>query len=102
MPADSSTVTAAEDQALFTDPVARALLDARRDQAERLLNRVRIAVLLLLGLGGGGLGIDVACIERQIVLRQVGLRTALWLGGSLGVNLGGRRPALGRIVNHGP
>ena len=37
-------------QALFADPMARALLEARRDQAERLLNRVRIAVLVLLAI----------------------------------------------------
>lgn len=35
---------------LFADPIARALLDERRDVAERLLNRVRIVVLLLLGI----------------------------------------------------
>ncbi|NUQ19380.1 MAG: histidine kinase [Gemmatimonadaceae bacterium] len=35
--------------AIFADPVARELLEERRDQAERLLNRVRIVVLLLLG-----------------------------------------------------
>ena len=34
--------------AFFADPIARALLDERRDAAERLLNRVRIVVLLLL------------------------------------------------------
>ena len=36
--------------ALFDDPIARALLDERRDAAERLLNRVRIVVLLLLAI----------------------------------------------------
>ena len=36
--------------AIFADPIARALLEERRDQAERLLNRVRIVVLLLLGV----------------------------------------------------
>jgi signal transduction histidine kinase len=44
-PADAST------PALFADPIARALLDERRDVAERLLNRVRIVVLLLLAIG---------------------------------------------------
>jgi hypothetical protein len=42
--ADAST------PALFDDPIARALLDERRDAAERLLNRVRIVVLLLLAI----------------------------------------------------
>ena len=37
-------------KALFADPMARALLEARRDQAERLLNHVRIAVLVLLAI----------------------------------------------------
>jgi len=42
--ADAST------PALLDDPIARALLDERRDAAERLLNRVRIVVLLLLAI----------------------------------------------------
>ena len=36
--------------AIFADPIARELLEQRRDEAERLLNRVRIVVLLLLGV----------------------------------------------------
>lgn len=40
----------ASQPALFADPIARALLDERRDAAERLLNRVRIVVLLLLAI----------------------------------------------------
>jgi len=36
--------------ALFADPIARGLLDERRDAAERLLNRVRIVVLVLLAI----------------------------------------------------
>lgn len=49
---DESRMTAppATAPAIFADPIARALLEQRRDQAERLLNRVRIAVLLLLGV----------------------------------------------------
>jgi len=42
---------AASPPALFADPIARDLLDERRDAAERLLNRVRIVVLLLLAIG---------------------------------------------------
>ena len=41
---------AAATPALYDDPIARALLDERRDAAERLLNRVRIVVLLLLAI----------------------------------------------------
>ena len=36
--------------AIFADPIARELLGQRRDEAERLLNRVRLVVLLLLGV----------------------------------------------------
>jgi len=43
-PADATT------PALFADPIARGLLDERRDAAERLLNRVRIVVLVLLAI----------------------------------------------------
>lgn len=46
-PADDHTLRAAE-PSLDADPIARALLEERRDSAERLLNRVRIVVLLLL------------------------------------------------------
>lgn len=35
---------------ILDDPVARALLEQRRDDAERLLNRVRIVVLVLLAV----------------------------------------------------
>jgi two-component sensor histidine kinase len=35
---------------ILDDPVARALLEQRRDEAERLLNRVRIVVLVLLAI----------------------------------------------------
>ena len=35
---------------ILDDPVARELLEQRRDEAERLLNRVRIGVLLLLAI----------------------------------------------------
>src|SRR5690348_15444584 len=38
--------------ALFADPIARGLLDERRDSAERLLNRVRIVVLVMLAIAG--------------------------------------------------
>ena len=38
--------------ALFAHPIARGLLDERRDSAERLLNRVRIVVLVLLAVAG--------------------------------------------------
>ncbi|HEX2780007.1 MAG TPA: histidine kinase [Gemmatimonadaceae bacterium] len=50
MQTDRDTARAPMGGPLFADPVARALLDERRDQAERLLNRVRIAVLLFLGV----------------------------------------------------
>ncbi|MFL5562743.1 MAG: sensor histidine kinase [Gemmatimonadaceae bacterium] len=42
--------TTADTPTLFADPIARALLDERRDAAERLLNRVRIVVLVLLAI----------------------------------------------------
>jgi two-component sensor histidine kinase len=47
---DVATDTASP--ALFADPIARGLLDERRDSAERLLNRVRIVVLVLLAIAG--------------------------------------------------
>jgi two-component sensor histidine kinase len=50
MTAERDAQTAPAERVIFADPVARALLEARRDEAERLLNRVRIAVLLLLGV----------------------------------------------------
>ncbi|MGY4422616.1 hypothetical protein ACVWY2_005065 [Bradyrhizobium sp. JR6.1] len=60
----------------------------------RCLGKTRVILLL----GGGGFRIDVARVERQVVLRQIGL----WTAPRLGISLGGRRRTLGRIVNHGP
>jgi len=60
-------------------------------QVEKLQKRFDLKRIVL--VGDRGCGIDVASIERQVVLRQIGICSAPRLAG-------GRRRLLGRIVNH--
>jgi sensor histidine kinase YesM len=59
----------------LADPLARALLEEQRDRAERLLNRVRIAVLVL--LGGAALAYSPTLSRHLNIVNAVVLLPAL-------------------------